>query len=82
MVGATVHKDTYKFLEHALVKRSFGFPTPVVFLRIWCEPSVQIPQSEAHLVIGLQAIPMLIELLETVLPHLSDPNGPFRKGLT
>ena len=29
----------------------------------------------SYLVVGLQTIPMLVKLLETVLPHLSDPNG-------
>ena len=31
---------TYEFLEHAFVQCSFGFPTPVVFLRMHHQPSV------------------------------------------
>ena len=31
-------------------------------------------QRSSYLVIGLQTIPVLVELLETVLSHLSDPN--------
>ena len=35
-----VYEGTYELLKHALVKCSFGFPTPVVFLFVRCEPSV------------------------------------------
>ena len=35
---------TYEFLEHALVQRSFGLPTPVVILRIQHERSVGISE--------------------------------------
>jgi hypothetical protein len=31
-MGITVYEETHEFLKHALVERSFGFPTPVVVL--------------------------------------------------
>ena len=44
-MDGVLYEETHEFLKHALVECSFGFPTPIIFLRVWCEPSVWIPQS-------------------------------------
>ena len=49
--GRSRYAETYEFLEHAFVQCSFGFPTPVVFLRVHHQPSVQTPEI-THVVPG------------------------------
>ena len=68
---------THEFLKHALVECSFGLSTPVVLLYTGCKPSARTPTMArtSYLVVSFQAIPVLVKLLETVLPHLSNPNG-------
>ena len=68
--------ETYEFPKHAFIQHSFRFPTPVAFPGIQYGPFTYIPyRLRQYLVVGLYAVPTLIKRLETVLPHLSDPNG-------
>lgn len=53
-MGEMMWAETYEFLKHALVKRSFWLSTPEVFLCVLDEPLAKMPDSlEDYLVVGL-----------------------------
>ena len=68
---------SHQFLKHALVQCALGFSTRCIFL-CFGEPLLRnvrfssIYVSDTDLVVHFQAVPMRLELLQTVFAHLAD----------
>jgi hypothetical protein len=70
------HRISHQFLKHALVQRTLGFSTGRIFLCMagFCQERTgfRVHASETDLVVHFQAVPMSLELLQTVFAHLAD----------